>query len=199
MKAIYNNKLLNTIERKYYKYSYSTFIQPVLNDNNLLGGYQFAIEPSSIYSSYYAWHAFDNSSSSWIPNARYADTTPEYMIMCNPKPLNVTSIQIQNSTTNNTAFVSGDVQYSDDGNTWTTITTWTNSTQTANATWNIDLSSNTGYHQYYKLNISEWKHNGNYARSVGEITLIGTERTVTSGTASDYDYYLDLDTYKAVA
>lgn len=194
---------LNTIgdnERNYYKYSYSTFNQPALNNNNLLGGYQFAVYPSSIRSaSYDAFQAFDQSSSTlWIPASGTADTTPEYVIMYNPKPLNITSIQIHNGSPNNTALVSGNVQYSDDNSNWTTITTWTNSTQTANAVWDIGLSSNTGYHKYYKLYISEWKHSGNYTKRVSEITLIGTEQTVISGTDSDYDYYLDLDTYKTI-
>lgn len=194
-------KMLSGIERKYFKYSYSTFVQPALTSDGRLGGDGFAIEGSDYWSGNPPWQAFDQSASytAWVPYARYNDTNPEYVIMYNLKPLNVTSITVKNGSSNDTAWVSGDIQYSNDGVTWTNGISWTNSNQTGGVTWTIDLSSNTNYYNYYKINISEWKHRSTYARSVEEITLTATERSIVSGTASDYDFYLDLDTYKAVA
>lgn len=191
---------IKNVERKYFKYSYSAFVQPALTSDGRLGGDGFAIEGSNYLSSYYPWHAFDQSTryTSWIPYARYNDTNPEYMIMYNLKPLNVTNITVKNGSANDTAWVSGDIQYSNDGVTWTNGVSWTNSNQTGGATWSIDLSSNTNYYNYYKINISEWKHRSTYARAVEEITLTATERSIVSGNASDYDYYLDLDTYKVL-
>lgn len=68
-------------------------------------------------------------------------------------PLNLTSINFMNKTSTslypvNTVTISG----SDDGSTWETIGTGTNPDQSSvQATWSVDLSSNTKYFNYFKL------------------------------------------------
>lgn len=177
-------------ERNYYKYVYEPFVQPVLTANGVAGGSNFAAFATSEFSTaYQAWHAFDgekgSSSTPWIGNG-----TNVGLGCYNPNPLTVSGIYITNNYNVPTA---GSVQTSTDGVTWTDVQSFTNSTTTVGATWYIELSTPITNVQYIRLFITSPS-----TPRVAEMELNATERTVTEGTSSDYDFYKDIDKYYAM-
>lgn len=100
-------------------------------------------------------------------------------------PLNLTSINFMNKTSIslypvNTVTISG----SDDGSTWETIGTGTNPDQSSvQATWSVDLSSNTKYFNYFKLEFQGSSDAVALARCqfVGSIGQFGVANTTKPG------------------
>ena len=129
------------------------FNQPALSANGTLGGDSFAVNVSSQYSSsYQAYMAFDNSSSTqWLTVAPASISFPVNLTVYNPVALNCTSIDITNRLTYSSYFTAGNVYGSNDNSTWTLIQTFTNSVSAPNTKWTIDLSNNTEYYKYYKI------------------------------------------------
>ena len=125
------------------------FVQPVLSANGTMGGKYFAVSASSEYSSsFQAYTAFDSSTTSeWATKGTY---NPSWITFYNPKPLKVTLLTMCNRTSAE-VFTGGNIYGSNDNSTWELLTAYTNSTTAASATWNIDLSSNTNYYNYYKI------------------------------------------------
>lgn len=137
------------------------FVRPNLSSNGTMGGNDFAVNASSYYegggeTSLFAWKAVNGTNTGegdcWGAGA--TDSTPDYMFYY-PIALNVTNIQIVNRNTpysqNVLAILSGTVYGSNDNSTWTQLKTFSNSTTTANTSWNIDLSDNTNSYNYYKI------------------------------------------------
>jgi len=124
------------------------FIQPTLTANGTLGSDKFAVlanaETQSGTSPYRTYEAFDNNSSTYWRSG----TATGWIEFYNPKPLKVTNLKWGYYFNYPTG---GNVQGSNDGSTWTTLTTWTNSS--AND-FNISLSSNTNYYKYYRVNVT---------------------------------------------
>ena len=154
------------------------FVQPVLTANRTLGGNAFAVAASSYVNSARApWKAVDGITSSsdgenyvWHSNSG----SSWWFTFYNPTAINVTKIAIQNSAfSGHKAITGGTISASNDGANWTTLTSWTNSNITANAWWNIDLSSNIGFYKYYRINITSSAYNG-YA-VIGELAITATE------------------------
>lgn len=100
-------------------------------------------------------------------------------------PLNLTSINFMNKTSTslypvNTVTIFG----SDDGSTWETIGTDTNPDQSSvQATWSVDLSSNTKYYNYFKLEFQGSQDSVALARCqfVGSIGQFGVANTTKPG------------------
>lgn len=122
------------------------FVQPILSADGTMGGDEFAVEQSSTYSSYSAYKMFDNNAST----EAVADQTNAYFTFYNPDPLNVTAITITNESDSRRAIQTCKVSVSNDGTTFTDIYTYTDGS-TGSETWTIDLSSNTGYYNYYRV------------------------------------------------
>ena len=133
--------------------------QPILTANGTMGGDSFAVSASSEFdSNYQAYMAFDNSSSSqW---ASSGSSTPCYIEFYNPIPLRVTELTITNRNDNET-FITGAVYGSNDNNIWIELTTFANSNTTAFGIWSIDLSSNTNFYEYYRINGTSFSGNNN--------------------------------------
>jgi hypothetical protein len=162
----------------------TSFTQPVLSANGTIGGSNFACAASTTYETNYAHLAFDNNNNTiW----HSANGSSWWFKLYNPEAMNVTNLQIRNSyDALHKSISSGNVQGSNDGSNWTTITTWTNSNITASATWNISLSSNVNYYKYYLINIASSAYSG-YA----VIANIAITATVKEGIAVEDDIWLD--------
>lgn len=188
------------IVRKYYKYVDTAFTTPVLSDDGLLNGYMFAVEGLPRGTNY-AWHLFDGSTSTaFSPYNQTGAIGDTHLIMFNPDLLNITNLAMTNrSATSGAAVRAGDILVSDDNTTYTKITSFTNDVTAPLATWNIDLSSNTGFYNYYKIQFTVWDYNSTYARALAEIGITATQRQVILSDESDYDYYEDVNAYMAVA
>lgn len=123
--------------------------QPTLTGSASIGGSAFGVESNAELSNYYIWHLFDGSQST-LWGARLSDN-PEFTFY-NPTAIKVTNLTMANSTSY--FATGGTVQGSNDNSTWTSIKTWTNSNIAPNATWDIDLSSNSTAYKYYKVTIT---------------------------------------------
>lgn len=129
------------------------FQQPILTANGTLGGDSFAVASYNAEANYPIWQGFDGSTSTnWLSNG---DASSTYFIFYNPIPIKVTSLQITNRTgvdqQYNRAIRSGTVYGSNDNETYTQIGIFTNSDYTIGSIWSIDLSTNTNYYKYYKV------------------------------------------------
>lgn len=182
--------------RKYYKYVDTAFTTPILSDDGLIDSYKFSVKADA-YSTYHAWRLFDGSSSTgFIPAARTGDIGNTNIIMYNPNPLKITSIAMTNNL--GTTIKAGGVLASVDNVTYTLLTSFTNTNATSGATWDIDLSSNTNFYKYYKIQFTEWTWTTQRPRSFAEVGLTAVERNTVSSDETDYDFYIDIDGYKTI-
>lgn len=137
----------------YYNSSPSTpvpFIQPILSANGTLGGDDFAVYANTEFSdgNYPIWKAFNgDTTTGWATNR---NPVPSNVIIYNPQALNVTLITITNRG-NNENVTGGAIYASNDNSNWTKLTDFTNSNTYEYGVWAIDLSSNNGFYNYYKI------------------------------------------------
>ena len=185
--------IIDGYTRKYYKTinvaeKTQTFTQPTLTANGTLGGTTFAVSASSENQSgsnpYRTYEAFDNNSSTYW---RCTNTTSGWIQFYNPNPLYVTSLTWGYFYSYPTG---GSVQASNDGNTWTTLKTWTNSSA---ADFVITINSNIAY-KYHRINVTGVNKDVVHCT---QITITATELLAeaysyeTDGTEEDYDRYVD--------
>lgn len=199
-------QLVTTTERKYYKYATSGLntnprssgggqpIYPYLDNFALLGNSSgMGVKASKYYSTNYPWHAFDGASNTaWASSGGY----PTWIAWSFPLPCNMQTVYITNYTANFPR--GGSIDYSDDGENWTEIKTWTSSAG-ASEEWTISVNGMpyaNPYHQYYRLKITSGSNN-NYV-DVRNITVYGTWRSTRNGTSSNYDFYEDKLKYKCI-
>lgn len=134
-----------------------TFEQPILTSNGTMGGNSFAVAGSSYYANsdtYNAWRAFngvtDVQTDIW---ACENNSESAYFDFYNPKPIKVKTLTILNRYSGTVgAITAGSVQGSNNGSTWETIKSFTNDIVTANTSWEIDLTTNTKFYRYYRIN-----------------------------------------------
>jgi len=155
----------------------ATFSQPNLNNNNgTFGSDSFAVSASSEFDSNYpAWKAFDgtlvDTTDAWITTKNVTWGT---LTFYNPTPIKVTKLTVTNRyASEGIAYVgaisSGTVYGSNDNSTWTELKTFTNSINTSASNWDIDLSDNTNFYKYYKLDVVT--PSSNYYVCVGKLTI----------------------------
>ena len=160
--------------------SETTWEQPIITSDGTMGGDSFACAASSEYTAEYgAWRCFDGVTSTMY--YRSSGVLPQWIGWYNPNPLKVTNIAFKNNTAQaSQSPTSGSVQGSNDNSTWTTITNFTNSETAAGATWNIDLSGNTNFYNYYRLNI-DTNYSPNTVAICHELTLTATQSSRNGG------------------
>lgn len=143
-----------------------TFIRPNLSANGTLGGDSFAVSALNAGSSFEAYRAVDGTNSvEWS----YGTTITPY-IFYNPNALKVTKLTITNWTNNAECLTAGSIYGSNDNSTYTFINSFTNSSTSTVATWNIDMSSNNSFYKYYKIAPSAF-----YAYcAIGELNITAT-------------------------
>lgn len=198
-----NFKLISEQQRKYYKYQPQNWVQPTLSSNGTLGGSSFAVSASNEYSSSYrAYKAFDGSSSTnWLASSYSNSDLPQSLIFYNETPINVQSIKITNRGTYATYATAGNVYGCNDNSSWELIGTFTNTTATTTlANWNIDLSSNAEYYKYHKIEFTQatWSTQASNGFGVNEVDITAYTRTIVNSTEADYDFYRDVDVFKAI-
>lgn len=143
--------LANTISRQKTEPS-PKFVQPILTANGTMGGASFAVSSNvAQYGSNDVYAAFDGNTASTYGFHSISGTKTGYIDIYNPIALNITNFKIYNQNYANRASSAGIIYGSNDGAEWTQITTYTNSVQTANSSWDIDLSSNDNYYKYYRI------------------------------------------------
>ena len=189
-------KLVKEIERKYYKYQYSSWTQPILSSNGEMGSDSFACAGDGSASDIYAaWKVF-NGNTTFANNNCYVSNNASngFIEWYNPVPLKITNLQIMNYSVNE-VIKDYTVQGSNDNINWIDITTGTNTNKSQQGVWDINISNNQTAYNYYRIFVTSAYSND---WQICLITITATTRTIVEGTASDYDFYEDVDVYKAV-
>lgn len=188
-------KAYKEIIRKYYKYQYNDFVQPVLTSDGVIGGDRFAVTMSQVADAYYPYLAFDGKADTYL---RTGYVQPQWVLMYNPNPLNISKIEYIHND-NNFWATSLDIQASVDGsnNSWITLLSLTG-LKLQNYTWDINTKGK--YYKYYRLYIkSASRTDTQYSprpAQISELKLTAQEQTVVESSESDYDFYKDIDIYK---
>ena len=184
----YNEDVYDTISyvakrksRKYYKYVYESWEQPVMTANGTMGGNSFACDSSTPadlgfgFGPQYAYHAFD-------ANAFMAmGIGAKWFSWYNPVDLSISKIEMDWAG-------SGVLQYSVDNSNWVTLKTLdTNTGNTVHVV--LDLSS-------YSISAKYWKiYDSNTAYGtmiISNMRITGEARTgIIEGMPDDYDFYED--------
>lgn len=181
-------KAYRLTEKRYYKYVYKNWQQPVLSEDGIIGGDSFAVWCSGAQSYAPAYMAFDND-----PATRYYSYPaglPRDLVFYNPNPLNVTKLVITNVNNTNPKVTGYTIYGSNDNSDWVELTSGTNDNTTAGASWDIDLSSNPKYYKFYMFRTTKCWTGGNAYAVIAEMTITATEKTVQESTEDDYDFYI---------
>ncbi len=156
----------------------SAWTQPKLTSAGTIGGTSFACAVSTQFSGYEAFRALDGTKTGGNGDSAWCSTgLPAYFTFYNPNPIKVTGLEIWNRTYGNIcAIKGGEIQASNDNQTWVTLTTFTNTVTAHNASWTIDLSDNTQGYKYYKIYItSSTDYYGKYQPGMGELAITANE------------------------
>lgn len=148
-----------------------TWTQPILKANGTMGGDSPACAANSVEGSYYAWKAFDGSTSTYWGSAEEA--TPDWLCFYNPKPLVVSSVSFDFHTE---AYASGEIQGSNDNSTWVTIGTFNDNTS---ITLTVECAPTKGY-KYIRAYFTSWY---NRWGKVESMTINATVNTYDAGSA----------------
>lgn len=167
-------KVFKQTERKYYKYTYTTFVQPTLYTDRTMAGGIFSVQSDNTSAIYPAF----NMTGTWASGTSWS------FYFYNPEPLKLTNLALQTGGTWARAILGGTLYGSVDGQTYDTLATF--GTSTVNVTMNVPVSTN-NYYKYFLVS-------GTAERQgilLSQCTITATQRTVTNGTASNYDFYED--------
>jgi len=196
-------KAVREIVRKYYKYIYESWTQPVLTSNGEMGSdtpacsvtYGSCRDGSTNTS--LAYCAFDRNSSTRITMWSGSTTTPQTITFYNPEPIKFENMVI---TFGANAYAiwrmqSGYLKGSNDGTNWEQITSFT---QNASAT--LTLTGSNAHYKYFALTGTLLTQVTNSIDAdIVEIEFINSEQvTVVESTQQDYDFYKDIPIYKIV-
>lgn len=177
-------KLVKGTIRKYYKYVSDAWTQPVMTSNGSLGGSEFAVEQSP-----------NTNTSTYVmftQNGNYLCPLNNSFILYHPFGLNITSFY---RTTSSTYYVSWMdtfyISFSNDGENWSPET----AVSVSYAATTTTIFDYEGYYKYTKIRPYHTGAGAPYA--IGKVTITATALTVQEATSSDYDFYKDIDEYKA--
>lgn len=184
-------KLVIGTEKKFYKYVYRPFVQPVLTQNGTIGGGSFAVSADSEETAYdrYAWKAFDNDvTTMW---ASGGGANQGWIEIYNPDPLNITSVYwtFPSSYTGHNPATLG-IYAGDSENNLTLIATIDTQSIYTGSSFTLDLSANTNYYKIYRFETLGQVHT-NTQLVCGEMTITATEKALIETSRDDYDSYSD--------
>lgn len=170
----------------YYKYSYSSWQQPNLTANGTVGGNSYAARACGEWDgNQQAWRAFDgNNSTNWADS--HNDSAGAFLEFYSPVVLRVTAIKFRNRSQYIKVWGNGVIKGSFDGVNYFNIQTFTNTNQTANAEWTINISSPVRV-KYIKIeNLSGIGPNPEMG--INEVTIYAQKEIFIAGTAKDHDF-----------
>ena len=157
------------------------WVQPILTENGTLGGNNMAVASSrQPYTSYTdVWKAFDGSTSSssrWYPAGTGSAGIPIILTIYTTEAIKISNFQFTNAANVNNAPNAFTVYGSNDNTSFTQLASFTNSVQTSNAAWSVNLSSNTGFYHYYQIEFTQWNGASVGGRGIKEIEITATYR-----------------------
>lgn len=180
--------------RKYYKYEYSDWIQPVISSNGTIGGSSFAVSALNTDSRTQPYYAFDSNLSDTFTAGWLSKVSNNYLEWYNPKPLNISQLQIQYQTTNTSSvgyISSWVIKASSNGENFIDILSGTTGNYGIT---NISIE-HSGYYKYWRFYPINWSSEW---YDIINMQIAATEQSIVGGTADDYDFYEDVYIYKAI-
>lgn len=166
-------------------YIISEWTQPYITSRGSMGGTTFAcytdIPQLSGVDSY--WQVFNNIYQGGGFHSTQGNVTGN-IYWYNPIPLNITNIKVYTQIDAggaNRQSTAGTIYGSNDYTNWTPISTYTNTQQAHSSSWDINLSSNTGYYKYYRWESTACGTGGYWTMSY--LTFTATQKY--QGTAED--------------
>ena len=116
--------------------------QPVLSANGTIGGNAFACAASSVgYNN--VWNAFDNNTNTFV----WLNQSPQWIEWYNPNPLKISKVRF---TSQMGGVQNGNLQFSDDGITWTNIYS-INHSGSGYMNLTMDITNLTNSHKYWRI------------------------------------------------
>ncbi len=168
-----------------------TFVQSVLTHNGTLGGSTFACSDnghhttSSSMDTYFIFTPLQNVDKGLDLTAPKGS---RYLYFYNPNPLKVSKLKIYNrySTGSGTgAITKFELAGSNNGSSWTTIGTYTNSITGANTNWTTTINSDTFY-KYHRINVITSTYVDSGSTVIRHMDITATEQvSVVSKTAEE--------------
>lgn len=157
------------------------WVQPILTENGTLGGNNMAVASSrqSYDLNTDVWKAFDgntSSSSRWYPAGTGSAGIPIILTIYTPEAIKISNLQFTNYIYGSNAPNAFTIYGSSDNSSFTQLGSFTNTVQAANAIWDVDLSSNTNFYHYYKIEFTQWDGYFAGGRSITEIDITATYR-----------------------
>ena len=148
--------------------------QPALTENGTLGVSDFAVWASHYNdSSRDIWKAFDQNTQStdyYLVGGSGTQYIPIIVKMYCSTPLKIINFNFENNFRSNSAASAGNIYGSNTDSNYTLLTSFTNTVQSADATWDVSLSGNTNYFNYYQIEYTEW-NGSSYGRQLREVTI----------------------------
>ena len=178
--------------RKYYKYVYEDWTQPVLTSNGTIGGDAFAVRAPQLNTIQPPYCAMDGKDSTqW-----YGNNYPIPYIFYSPQELDITKLEIR-CWCDLGAFKSFEIQNSMDGNSWQTI--WSGASglpYDVNAihTVTVDLSNIENRRgKYWKINFLTPVYSSSKVADMVDLFITATAKTgkVEVSASDAYDFYED--------
>ena len=178
----YNGK--DNTERKYYKYTYSNFVQPVLTSN--FSDPSFIVTGTSDTSN---WKLYDGSTSTGYKkySAGNRPAFTSYISLDKPTCFTGFTVEQRKDNEDNKKGHYYILSYSYDGINYTDII----NTGLKSANQFTETFENNVYCRYYKFYASPKGGYDNDEINVKEFSFTGTVRDTVESTASDYDFYID--------
>ena len=186
-------KAVKETVRKYYKYNERTYSQPTLTSNE-----SDTLSVSSVgwNSNSPTYYAFDGNLSTILKSAQITQYPYVNLYFLNPVTLTKVTCINGYDAWDIFGFVQFAVSGIDDSNNKIVLGASSIVTPADGQSVECSLSSSQKFKKI-EIQFACSNYNG-YQAAVKEIYLTGNEFVPVESTSSDYDYYVDIDTYKAV-
>lgn len=175
------------ITRKYYKYEYSDWIQPILTSNGYKGGREFAVSALNTDSRTKPYFVFDNNLSDNYNAGWLSKASNNYLQWYNPNPINITQLNILYQTTSASSvgyITNWIIRASNDGDNFIDIIEGT----TGNYGNTVISISHERYYKYWRIYPISWSSEW-YA--IINMNITAQEQLIVKATEEDYDFYKD--------
>lgn len=184
--------------RKYYKYKYSEWNQPIFGGNTISSNGITEYRCKGSHESGPAWYAYNASLTAdncwWTKHGVTSETNPCWLMFYSRKKIKVTSVDIMNESSTSENFSNCYIQASNDDVNYITLAQVAG-TNTASYHTIVDLNTTEPYH-YYRLYFDASYSTGGV--SLQTVTWYGQMlEEIQVSTEEDYDFYKDEVEYYA--
>ena len=180
---------------KYWKNVYSSWSQPTLKSDGVIGVDSFAVSASSVLNSWegttnnsrIAFNAFDGVTTNndetgcWHSGPGF----PQWLQFWSKNPLKISMLTIHNRSADGAHINEYGIAYSKDGNTFKEFIRDVSPNQLDGGTFTINIEQ--GAYSYWRINVYSSSGENNAYTAIGEVKITAQQRTNTVE-SNQYDY-----------